>query len=192
MPKDPEKIIRDVIAKGAYVDLLLGAKKYAYVGKWSCCSGDTDLVELLGVLYYSVGKANVGKSNIDQVRCSLTDAIDKIVGTYEGIDPTTTVILFECLEKTSGRRTLGLDVENIASKLRESIGRHYCRLCGDKSGEGKQWEDGMFGAFRRLRKIIISDCNGPDILPDALPPEAGHEPAKALMKHQPAKGTHRR
>jgi hypothetical protein len=144
---NPMVIVRNALAKGELDRLLLGAPEYCYRSRFSPAPGNTDLTELLDVLYDRRTPADK-----QAVRGDLIAALNRIVGAYEGLEPVATCILYESLRKARDRPTLDLPLDDLADKLRVGVERFRSDLQEDKSGEGREWPDGCLGMFRRLSR----------------------------------------
>ena len=152
---DPMTIVSNAVARGELDKLLLGSPEYCYRSRISPVPGDTDLTELLAVLYDRWNPAD-----IEKVRDDMVKALDGIVETYEGLEPVATCILIESLRRARNGPRLELPLNDLANKLRCSIERFRSRLERDKSGEGGEWADGWLGEFRRLSRNTV-DLGGP-------------------------------
>jgi len=139
----------EIVAKALQADqldeLLLGRSPYAYLPRWSPSDENTDLTILLNILY----KNDFGVSK--EVICSrLVTAARRITGSYEGLFPVATLILFEAGHRARNDVTVGLPLNDLAADLGSAISKYRSRLIADKSGPGSQWEDGRLGDLRRL------------------------------------------
>lgn len=141
-------IVKTALAKGELDKLLLGTPDYQYRSKYSPSPSNTDLTELLAVIYLSLEN-----SEKDAAREALVNALYSLSGTYEGIDPTATCILYESGKKSRGSAGLGLPIDDLAEKLRSTIRIFESRLRNDKSGGGRDYSDGLLGDLRRLSRI---------------------------------------
>jgi hypothetical protein len=88
----------------------------------------------------------------DAAKDAVTAALYSLTGTYEGIDPISTCILLEALRICDGRVPLGLPIDDLASKLQETILTFESRLRADRTAGGKEWTDGLLGDLRRLSR----------------------------------------
>jgi hypothetical protein len=142
---DPETIVRAALAKDELDKLLLGAPEYQYRSRYSPAPGNTDLTELLSVIYdcFDAKAMETAKERLLKALYSFCD-------TYEGMDAVSTCILFETVRKSGGRPILGLPLEDLATRLQATIQAFEPRLRADKSGGGRHWPDGMLGDLRRL------------------------------------------
>ncbi len=144
----PETIVVNAVIKGELDKLLLGMPGYQYRSRYSPAPGNTDLTELLDVVYHRLDPETRAKASQ-----GLLDAIYSIIGTYQGLRPTASCLLYEVSESFRGKPVLGLPVDLIATKLAASIRAFEPKLRADKSGGGRGWPDGMLGDFRRLSGI---------------------------------------
>lgn len=144
---DPVAIVKIALKKGELDKLLLADPKYQYRSKFSPAPSDTDLTELLAVIY-----DNLDPQTRTVARDALIRALYSLVGDYEGIDAVATCILLEALRKSDGRPTLGLPIDDLAAKLQATIQVFSSRLQADKSGGGRDWPDGLLGDLRRLSR----------------------------------------
>ncbi len=152
---DPIAMITEAAAKGELIKLLLGEPGYRYLPKGSPAPGDTDLAAVIGVLYDFTPE-----SERTHVRDEMLKALNAIVSTYQGIEPVASSILLESLRKMRNRPRLGLPLDDLATKLYDSISAFADRLKSDKSGIGAGWPDGRLGELRRLSKNTV-DLGGP-------------------------------
>ena len=143
----PKTIVVKAVNRGELDKLLLGAPEYQYRSKYSPAPGDTDLTELLAVLYDHWDPAD--RKNVES---QVAKAVYAIIGTYEGIEPVAACVLLESLRKARGKASLGLPLEDIASRLRRSIDAFSEQLRADKTGGGANWPDGRLGDLRRLSR----------------------------------------
>ena len=143
----PKEIVLKAIERDELDRLLLGKLEYQFFDRWSGSPYNTDLVPLLNVLYRFCGEHQQ-----EQTKNRLLSAINKIVDTYDGLDPVAVCILFETGRRSDDRPTLGLPQEDIAAELRQSIRVFSFRLEKDKTGAGDEWPDGRLGDLRRLSK----------------------------------------
>ena len=150
-----QELVRKALEKDELDLLLLGKPEYQFLPKWSPASSDTDVIALLEALYYCTEQYTQAV-----LRDHLLNAINKIVWTYEGLDPVVCCILSEMVRRSEGRPSLGLPLEEIASDLRQSIRIFSFRLEKDKTGEGAQWPDGLLGDLRRLSRNV-QNLGGP-------------------------------
>ncbi|MEN6449431.1 MAG: hypothetical protein ABFC96_02985 [Thermoguttaceae bacterium] len=142
-----QEIVRKAIERDEVDLLLLGKPGYKFLPKWSPAPGDTDLTALLSALRGLVGKYPHG-----EIRDLLYRAIRKIVGTYEGLDPVACCLICEAVNRSEGKSSFELPVDEIAAELRQSIMAFRSRLERDKTGFGAEWPDGMLGDLRRLSR----------------------------------------
>jgi len=154
MNNNPLNLIRQALDKNQMTDLLLGAPEYCYLPKYSSSTSATDLAALLGVLY-----DNCPLEERQETSLKIERAFLDIVKTYEGIEPSSTVILLEALAQKNGN-ALGLPLEILASDLRNSIAHFRDRLANDKAAGGRNYPDGLLGDLRRLSKNVV-DLGGP-------------------------------
>ena len=145
--RSAQEIVRNALEKDELDLLLVGIPEYQFLPKWSPASGNTDLTYLLDALY--MGIADYTR---EELRERLHRAIRKIVGAYEGLDPVACCILCETVERTEGKLSLDLPLEEIAIELRHNIEQYKSRLIEDKSGAGSLWNDGRLGDLRRMSK----------------------------------------
>ncbi len=153
--RTPEEIVRSALEQDELDLLLLGSPAYRFLPKGSPAPGDTDLIELLTVLYRLIGQYPR-----EVLKLHLYRAIKKIVESYDGLDPVAACIFYEsyarCPVDSFGRpksgEPLGLPLEEVAGELRQSIRVFSIRLEKDKSGGGAGWPDGRLGDMRRLSK----------------------------------------
>lgn len=143
----PEAVVRAALARGELDKLLLGAPEYQYRSKYSPAPGNTDLTELLDVIY-----GHLGGEEAEKAKDALVKALDGICDTYAGVDATSTCILFETGRKFDGRPALGLPLDRLAGRLAATIRTFEPQLRADKSGGGQNWPDGMLGDLRRLSR----------------------------------------
>lgn len=144
---NPRDIVNTALAKGELDKLLLGAPEYQYRSRFSPAPGDTDLTELLAVIY-----DGLDPQTREAAKDALVKALYALSGTYEGIDAISTCILFETGQKFDRRPPLGLPLEDLAMKLQATIRAFEPRLRADKSGGGRDWPDGLLGDLRRLSR----------------------------------------
>ena len=147
----PEEIVKAALAKGELEKLLLGAPAYQYRSKYSPAPGNTDLTELLSVVYRDLAADERGLAAE-----ILLAALNKIVHTYEGLRPVASCILYEAGSQADRRPPLGLPLSELARALDASIQRYSDPLRADKTGEGYEWPDGRLGEFRRLSRNTVS------------------------------------
>ena len=152
---DPDRIVRTAAQKGELDKLLLGSQEYCYRPPWSPAPGNTDLTELLAVLYDRWDPADK-----EHVQEQIARAVYAIVGTYQGIEPVAMCVLLESLRTARGKPSLGLPLDDITAKLRASIDTFSERLRADKGGGGANWPDGRLGDLRRLSRNT-EDLGGP-------------------------------
>ncbi len=152
---DPMTIVNNAVTKGELDKLLLGAPEYCYRSRMSPAPGNTDLTELLDVLY-----ERWNPTDRERVRDDLVKALYAIVETYEGLGPVATCVLIESSCRAENSPMLGLPLDDLANKLRSGIERFRSRLEKDKTGEGSEWPDGRLGEFRRLSRITV-ELGGP-------------------------------
>jgi hypothetical protein len=152
---DPVEMIKEAVAKGELVKLLLGEPGYCYLPKGSPAPGNTDLAAVIGVLYDFMPEADRPR-----VRDEMVKALSTIVSRYEGLEPVASSILLESLRKMRNRTPFGLPLDDLAVKLRESINAFADRLREDRSGIGASWADGRLGELRRLSRNTV-DLGGP-------------------------------
>ena len=143
------QILEDAVMKSEMDLLLLGKHPYTYLPRRSPSTGSTDLAELLRVAYecWPVGDRN-------RLVASLTDAINKLVSSYDGLVPVATCLLIEILRQSKNRNPLGLPVSYITRRLKDSIDEFRVRLSSDFSGYGAQWQDGLLGELRHLSGLV--------------------------------------
>lgn len=148
---EPMKLLRDAVDKSEMDLLLLGKNPYAYFPTSSPSSGSTDLAELLRIAYdaWPLNDRN-------RIRVSLIDAMNKIVSTYDGLEPVAACVLVETLRQSKNRSPMGLPVRELTERLRKSIEEFHDALCRDWSGSGAEWKDGRLGELRRLSDIVRS------------------------------------
>lgn len=144
---DPKEIVSTALAKGEMDKLLLGMPGYQYRSKYSPAPGNTDLTELLAVIY-----DRLDPRMRDAAKDALQRALYALSGSYEGIDPISTCILLEAVRGSDGRLNLGLPIEDLAEKLHATIRTFETRLRADTSGGGRDWPDGLLGDLRRLSR----------------------------------------
>lgn len=152
---DPIQMIKEAVAKGEIIKLLLGDPGYCYLPKGSPAPGNTDLAAVIGVLYDFIPESERAR-----VRDEMVVALNAIVGTYEGLEPVAASILLESLRKMHNRTRFGLPLDDLAAKLSESINAFADRLRADRSGVGASWPDGRLGELRRLSRNTV-DLGGP-------------------------------
>jgi hypothetical protein len=143
----PHEIVKAALAKGELDRLLLGAPEYQYRSKYSPAPGNTDLTELLGVIYDGLDGEERRKATD-----ALVKALEEIGGTYAGIDALATCILVESVRRSSGRPPLGLPLGDLAARLEATIRVFEPRLRADLSGGGQGWPDGVLGDLRRISR----------------------------------------
>ncbi len=147
MATDPETTVRLALSKKEFDKLLLGASEYQYRSRLSPAPGNTDLTELLAVIY-----DRLDPQTKEIARDSLVESLRSLCDTYEGIEAVSACILFESVRKSSGKAVLGLPLDELAEKLHATIEAFRLRLQADKSGAGKYWPDGILGDLRRLSR----------------------------------------
>jgi hypothetical protein len=145
---DPVTIVRAALAKGEFEQLLLGAPEYQFRSKYSPAPGNTDLTELLEVVF-----DRLDPEDRKVARDALVEALRSLSGTYDGIVAIATCLLIEMLRRSDGRNTLGLPVEELGTKLQATIRAFEPRLRADKTNGGDIWPDGLLGDLRRLSRI---------------------------------------
>jgi len=155
---DPMTIVQNAVSRGELDKLLLGTTEYRYRSKWSPAPGDTDLTELLAVLCDRWNPTEKERINDD-----LTRALYAVVGTYEGLEPVATFILFESGRKADGDGHFGVPLDRLSAELQSSIKAYSGRLRSDKSGAGRNWPDGWLGELRRLSRVT-DELGGPSFL----------------------------
>ncbi len=149
--KGPNEIVRTALAKGELEKLLLGAPEYQYRSKYSPAPGNTDLTELLSVIYRDLAAEERGPAAE-----MLLAALKKIVHKYEGLRPVASCILYEAGSQADHRPPLGLPLGELARALGASIQQYSSQLRADETGEGSEWPDGRLGEFRRLSRNTVS------------------------------------
>lgn len=147
----PSEIVRTALAKGELEKLILGAPEYQYRSRFSPAPGNTDLTELLAVVYDGLDSQAGELATV-----ALIKALYSVVNTYEGIDAVSTCILFETGRKFDGKQPLGLPLDDLAARLQATIRTFEPQLRVDKSGGGQHWPDGRLGEFRRLSRNTVS------------------------------------
>ncbi len=153
---DPQRIVRAALTNGEIDRLLLGAPEYQYLPKYSPAPGNTDLVDLLTVIYDGLDAENRATA-----KAALEKAIRSLSGVYEAIDAIATCIFLEAKRRSDGRSTLGLPIEEFAGKLQATIRTFEARLRADKTGGGWNERDGVLGDLRRLSRITESHGGPP-------------------------------
>ncbi len=152
---NPNEIVKMALAKGELNRLLLAAPEYQYRSKYSPAHGDTDLTELLDVIYL-----DLEGDEKDAAKEALIVALYSLSGTYEGIDAIATCILYEWGQRSRGKMVLGLPLGDLAEKLQDTVRTFKSRLREDKCGVGRYYEDGLLGNLRRMSHIV-EDHGGP-------------------------------
>ena len=152
---DPKTIVERAIARGELDKLLLGEPEYCYRSRWSPAPGDTDLTELLEIVYGRLDSADAAR-----VREAMKKALFSVVGRYEGVEPVVIAILMESRRKRDTDDVLGLPLNELAEKLRGSINAFSTKLKTDKTGVGEGMTDGRLGDLRRLSRTI-EELGGP-------------------------------
>jgi hypothetical protein len=143
----PDDIVRKALQRDELDLLLLGEPEYQFLPKWSPAPGNTDLTALLSALRSLTGKYPSG-----EIRDRLYRAIKKIIGTYEGLDSVACCLICEAGDRSEGKPSFGLPMDEIAAELRQSIRVFAFRLEKDKTGVGAQLPGGRLECFRRLSK----------------------------------------
>jgi hypothetical protein len=143
----PRTIVLNALSRGELDRLLLGAPEYQYRSKYSPAPGNTDLTELLDVIYDGLGDGDRRRA-----REALVKALDDIGGRYDGIDALATCILVESVRRSGGRSQLGLPLDDLAAKLGATIRAFEPQLRADRSGAGQHWQDGLLGDLRRVSR----------------------------------------
>ena len=156
--KNPLELVRLALARNEVAKLLLGEGVYCYRPARSYAAVH-DLGEILETSYNNMEVAELAEFGV-----RLLDAINGIVDTYEGIDPTVRCVLYEEDRQSSGRKNMGLPLQSIAEKLQKSIRVYASRLLHDYSGEGERYVDGMLGRMRTLNSIVV-ESGGPCFYP---------------------------
>ncbi len=151
----PQEIVKAALANGELDKLLLGAPAYQYRSKYSPAPGNTDLTELLSVVYDHWDPAD--KKHVHE---QVAKAVYAIIGTYHGIEPVAICVLLESLRAARGKPSLGLRLDDVAARLRASIDTFSEQLRVDKGGGGANWPDGRLGDLRRLSRNT-EDLGGP-------------------------------
>jgi hypothetical protein len=146
------EVVNRALADDAVDELLLGRSGYNYLPKWSSAPGNSDITALLSAFVDGPLK---GPSS-QQASVRLRAAIERLTPTYEGLLAVASVVLFESLCLKRARGTLGIPLKDVALKLGESIARFKTRLMEDRSGPGRDWEDGMYGELRRLSQNTVA------------------------------------
>lgn len=152
---NPIDIVNVALAKGEIEKLLLGTPEYQYRSRLSPAPGNTDLTELLAVIY-----DGLDPQSREAAKDALVKGLYSLSETYEGIDAVATCILIESLRKSNGRSLLGLPIDDLAERLRVTIRAFEPRLRADKGGAGRDWPDGLLGDLRRLSRIT-ENLGGP-------------------------------
>lgn len=142
------EIVKNALDKDELDLLLLGKPEYCYLPRWTSLQTNTDLVELLTILYEEFGQYHP-----DEITERLSNAVTKIISTYDGLIPVANCILLESYRRNNESLSLDLPLEEIALELNESIKKYYSQLREDKSGLGSRWDDGLLGELRRLNRI---------------------------------------
>lgn len=141
------EIVSSALSKGELGKLLMGTPEYQFRSKFSPAQTDSDLTELLAVIY-----DGLDAQKREAARDALEKALLALADTYEGIEPLATCILLESLRRSDGRPTFGLPINDLAKKLQATIRKFDDRLRSDKSGGGRDWPDGLLGDMRRLSR----------------------------------------
>jgi hypothetical protein len=152
---DPLSIVKTAMTRAEVDKLLLGQQPYQYRSRYSPAPGNTDLTELLDVIYN-----RLDPNTRDQAKAGLIAALNSLGGTYDGIQPIATCILYEAGHCGDRRPTLGLPLENLARVLEITIRAFENRLRTDKSGLGDRFVDGVLGNLRRMSRIT-QEYGGP-------------------------------
>ncbi|MCL4207915.1 MAG: hypothetical protein KJ000_35970 [Pirellulaceae bacterium] len=147
--RPPLQILREAVASSEMDMLLLGKEPYTYLPPSSPASGTTDLAELLRIAYEQWPEADR-----TSIRLSIIRALEKLVSTYDGLEPVAACLLIETLRQARNRSPMGIPVEELAKRLRESIKAYSHQLSRDYSGAGAEWKDGRLGELRRLSEIV--------------------------------------
>ena len=155
MATNHSNLIYRALDKNQLCDLLLGSSNYRYLPKGSPSPYGTDLAALLGTLYDTCPL-----ERRQETARKLETSVRQIVKTYEGIIPTSIVILVEALAQRNGNSPFGLPIASLASELKQSIANFRGQLAQDKTGGGRNWPDGLLGELRRL-SVNVSELGGP-------------------------------
>ena len=142
---------------------LLGEAPYNLKSRRSPSDGPNDITESWDALS-EVARAKP-EWNIDH---KIPELLRRISDNKSGMNVIAGVIICETIARRDHNSAFTFDILELAQLLRTAIRRQWHDLKTDRSGEGKQWHDGLLGMFRRLSKNIAS-LGGPAFFPEKGP-----------------------
>lgn len=142
------QLTEKAIAANNLINLILGDAPYAYRNKWSPAPGPTDLCDIYdyGICEYAELHSEYDMKN------ALQSLVPQLCRTNAGIYAVASIILIETNNCRRGRRCLQLDLQQIASELRQSIKVRQEALRTDMSLGGAGWPNGLLDDLRRLSR----------------------------------------
>ena len=148
------KILYRAISRNEMDKLLLGYPEYCYRSRWSPAPENTDLTELIGIIYDT--PKLVSNASISKI---METSLFKTLTTFDGLAPVASCILLESSYKYDHRPILNLPLETLAKELKSQITKFTKAMDSDTFFlNTEKIED-----LQRLSKIVV-ELGGPSFL----------------------------
>ncbi len=130
-------------------ELLLGDKGYGKIPKYSPSPDKTD------ISYVYRGLCDYVSENLDgECLAILEREFGKIAARKEGVEPIASIMVLE--SDSSRPKRLGLNLEELSGWLKKGVDDNYEALKNDKTGMGRNYDNGKIGNLERLNTIFQS------------------------------------
>jgi len=143
--------LTELAVKNNEVDkLILGEPPYFYNDRSSLSPGETDLTIIFsaGIYPYAVLHPEVDfKAMIEAMIPACSEAV-------EGLSTLVRILFMEAYTRHQGKKTLDLDLQQLAQVLRQQVAKHKDMLRNSFILGGQDMREGMLGDFKRMSKII--------------------------------------
>ena len=130
--------------------LVLGEAPYFYNEHYCRTSGETDLTAIFsfGIYPYAVLHPEV------DFKATIEAMIPACSETVEGLNTLVTILFMEAYTRHRGKKTLDLDLQQLARVLRQQVAKYEDVLRNSFILGGWGMREGMLGDFKRMSKII--------------------------------------
>ena len=156
---EPDELTELAVKNNEVDKLVLGEAPYFYNDRSIRTPGQTNLNAIFG---YGIYPYAVLHPEVD-FKGQIEALIPACSQTIEGLNTLVSILFIESYTRYRGKKTLDLDLQQLAQVLKQQISEHEDMLRNSFILGGGNMREGMLGDFKRISKIIAED-GGPEFV----------------------------
>jgi len=143
------KLVEKAFQDGEILNLIVGDEGYGNAPKYSPSPDKTDIsLVYRGLCDY------ISECPDNNCGNTLQNELEKLAAYKQAIEPIASLMVLE--SKALRNKRLGLDLEKLSKPLKMGLRENWDTLKNDKTGMGKNYENGKIGNLKRLDRLFQS------------------------------------